>query len=459
MSTLSELTNFLEQAEPQQKIELLQQISTNELADEILELLLSILTDQDKGVRNSITILLANSNDDRIPAILVKYISSADIAARNLAGEILVMIGSPSVTPLLDYLNGNTCYDDQKFIIDLLGLIKDKSAEEPILEILRKTEDGNVKLSCLEALGNIKSEKAVDLAMKCYEEDELYKPTVNEALGKIGSKKALDFMIAKYPEEDELTKFAIIESLGLIGNVDTFFFLISELHSANGPLIWVLVNSIASLKDKLDLDVPYDEKVRNAILNTLYEAQPEFKKAAILLLKEFNDKEILTAALTTLGDDFELDEILRVKVLENKEHALIGFSSLLKMDLKNAGNILGLLSEVIDSIDEPISKILNGLQVRSLIDSLSSYLDHPDEEARRLTMNLLFKIDYKTAVLFADKMLSDDNLWNKIRLIDNLAEINDEIVNPLLQQLSKDNEVMVSERAADLLDQKTSIYN
>lgn len=459
MSTLSELTNFLEQAEPQQKIELLQQISTIELADEILEILLTVLTDQDKGVRNSITILLANSNDERIPAILVKYISSADIAARNLAGEILVMIGSPSVTPLLNYLNGNTCYDDQKFIIDLLGLIKDKSAEEPILEILRKTEDGNVKLSCLEALGNLKSEKAVDLAMKCYEEDELYKPTVNEALGKIGSQKALDFMIAKYPNEDELTKFAIIESLGLIGNVDTFFFLISELHTANGPLIWVLVNSIASLKDKLDLDVPYDEKVRYAILNTLYEAQPEFKKAAILLLKEFNDKEILTAALTTLGDDFELDEILRVKVLENKEHSLLGFSSLLKMDLKNAGNILGLLSEVIESIDEPISKILNGLQVRGLIDSLSSYLDHPDEEARRLTMNLLFKIDYKTAVLFADKMLSDDNLWNKIRLIDNLAEINDEIVNPLLQQLSKDSEVMVSKRAADLLDQKTSIYN
>ena len=459
MSTLTEISNFIEHANPQEKIDLLQQVTTSELEDDILEVLLSTLTDSDKGVRNCVSILLTTSEDPRIASLLVKYISSADIAARNLAGEILVNIGQPSVKHLLLYLETTENYDDQKFIIDLLGLIKDSSAETKILETLKRTEDGNVKLSCLEALGNLNSEKAIDLAMNCYEEDELYKPTVTEALGKIGSKKALDFMAAKYPIEDDLTKYAIIESLGLIGDMDTYFFLIAELHSASGPLTWVLINAIAMLKDKLELDVPHDEQMRNAILRTIYDAQPEFKKAAINLLQEFNDKEILTACLTTLGDDFELDEILRIKILENKEQAVLGFPALLKMDLKNAGNILGLISDVLDSMDKHISEILNGLNLRGFIDGLSNYLDHPDEEARRIAMNLLFQTDYRTAVLFSDKMLSDNNLWNKIRLVDNLAEIDDESIVPLLEQLSKDSEIMVSKRASDLLTQKNSIYN
>jgi HEAT repeat protein len=338
-------------------------------------------------------------------------------------------------------------------------LIKDSRAEEVIIKILDTTKDENVKLSCLEALGNIKSSTAIDKIISCYNENELFKPTVNEALGKIGSKKALNFMLERYPHEDELTKYSIIESLGNIGDIDTFFFLISELHKVTGPLSWVILSSVHQLQEKYNLDVPFDEKVKTAILNTIYDAQPEYKKAAIYLLKEFNDKEILSACLKSMGYDFELDEILRAKILSNSEQAVLSFPATLKSDLKNAEIILGLVDDVIKSLDKPVTTILNGLHLRSFIDSLSNYLNHPDEEARRLAMNLLFKIDSKTAVLFVDKMLNDDNLWNKLLLIDNLASMNDDSSLTLLYKLSKDAEIMVSKRASEIISAKTSIEN
>lgn len=446
--------------DPESKIEILQGIEVSQLDEENIVELISLLTDSDKGVRNQVTMLLSTSKDERIPQHLAEYVSSKDIAIRNLAGEILVKLGDISVEPLLKYLsevNGN--YDDEKFIVDVLGLIGNISAEKDILELLDRTEDRNVKLSCVEGLGNLKSENSVEKISLCYEEDELYKPTVIEALGKIGSKKAQDFMVKKYQTEDELTKFSIIESLGLIGDMDTFFFLLSELNEIQGPLVWVIIKSIKELQDKFELDVPFDEKMKSAILSTIYEAQPEYKKAAIYLLNNFNDKEILTACITTIGDDVELDEVLREKVLSNSKLAIQVFPKLLNMNLNNAEKILGLVDDVLRNYESPVTEVLTGLSLRSFIDSLASYLTHTDEEARSLAMNLLFTIDPQTAVLYSDKMLNDDNLWNKIRLVDNLAEIDDESVIPVLEKLAEDSEIMVSKRASDLLSQKASIPN
>jgi len=454
------MNNELQNLDTESKIEILQGLEIGQLADEQLKELLSLLNDPDKGLRNQITMMLSTSTDERIPKYLVEYVSSPDISTRNLAGELLVKLGNLSVESLLNYLikiEGN--YDDEKFIIDVLGLIGNVSAESQILKVLNRTNDKNVKLSCIEGLGNLMSEAAIEEITKCYEEDELYKATVIESLGKIGSKKAQDFMMEKYKSEDELTKFSIIESLGLIGDMNTFYFLLVELDKSEGPLVWVLIKSIKELKEKFQLDVPFDEKIKSAILNTIYEAQSEYKKAAIYLLGNFNDKEILTASITTIGEDPELDQVLRQKVLNNCKLAVQVFPKLLNMKLSNAGKILALIDDVISNIGKPITEILTGLSLRSFIDSLTNYLSDSDEETRSLATNLLFRIDPKTAVLFADQMLSDDNIWNRIRLIDNLAEIEDDSVIPVLKKLSEDNEIMVSKRASDLLSQRISIQN
>lgn len=451
------LLNVLQTGSTQQKIEMLQDYLFEKLELPVLEKISKHLTDEDKGIRNSVQNILINNPASA--GFIVKYISSEDISVRNLAGETLVKIGDKAVKPLVDYLVKSNNFDDKKFIIDILGLIGDQSVSTNIKTELKNTTDDNVKLACIETLGNLKDPGAVELLMQSYRDNELFKPSVIEALGKIGSESAVDFMESVYSDEDDLTKFSIIESLGLIGNENTFFFLISELNEISGPLVWPIVKSIQQLKEKHKLEVPFDERIKNVILKTIYEAQPEFKKSAIMLLGQFNDKEMIIAFLKSLGEDEELDVIIKAKLLENSERAIAAYPSLLQNTINNVAPVLEILAGLIQQSENPINKILNGLSLRNLIDSLAKFLTHPDEEARRLAMNLLFSIDAKTAVLFADKMVDDDNLWNKLKLIENLAELEDENINEILEKLSEDSEIMVSKKAADILNNRSSIYN
>ena len=104
--------------------------------------------------------------------------------------------------------------DDQKFIIDILGLIGDPKPAEEIVNILKISTDDNVILACIEALGNMRSDKGFEQFVTLYKEYELFRPTIIEAMGKIGTSECVSFINSNYYGADELTKFSLIESLG-----------------------------------------------------------------------------------------------------------------------------------------------------------------------------------------------------------------------------------------------------
>ncbi len=57
------------------------------------------------------------------------------------------------------------------------------------------------------------------------------------------------------------------------------------------------------------------------------------------------------------------------------------------------------------------------------------------------------------ALLFTDTMLEDDDMWNRMRLLEILETINDERSFEAIKQLSKDSEEMIAERAEYFLNQ------
>ena len=88
--------------------------------DNTLKELASLLADPDKGVRNSLSILMTTIENPNVSDYIVRFVSSEDISVRNLAGDILLKNGETSVDSLLRYIDvGND--DDKKFCIDLLG--------------------------------------------------------------------------------------------------------------------------------------------------------------------------------------------------------------------------------------------------------------------------------------------------------------------------------------------------
>lgn len=423
-----------------------------ELTFELVDALITLVDDEDKGVQNAVSHTLSYNGDAKIPYSLVRYVSSKDISVRNLAGEILLRIGVSAVPSLTDYIEKSDD-DDKKFVIDILGLIGDPAPSPEIIKVMKETENENVILACVEALGNLSFADAVDDLIEVYNRNELYKPMVIEALGKIGCGEAHDFITSRYRDEDVITQFAMIESLGLIGNKETFFFLLNELNVTEGALVWPLLASIYALKEKFNFDIPYDERMKNLILLTIAEADIKYKKAAAQLVSEFNDRDVVIACLSIYGEDAELDETLKPKFFESSKLLLLKMNEIINSAPKNLRHILYLVKEIFNEDLQMVNSSLLPIEKRGLLDSFVKCLNDTDEEIRRTASELLFLFEPAVALLFIDKMIEDDNLWNKLKLLE-LLELNlCEESFAALNKLSDDPEEMIAERAQSIISQ------
>jgi HEAT repeat protein len=452
------LTTHLEKInddDPSERRAAIEELMFEDLDENTLKIISEKIVDSDRGVRNAASTLLISNENPVVPGFITSFVASSDIAVRNLAGEILIQYGSAAVPTLLEFLpKGND--DDKKFVIDVLGLIGDDKAGEDILKEIDNTENENVLLACQEALGNIKYLPAVKKLLEQYSLNELFKPTIIEALGKIGSQEALDFMVSVYNSEDDLTRFSLIESLGLIGDEKTFFFLLSQLNTVSGPIVWPIIAALYELKNKFNFDIPFDETMKNALLETVLDADDKYKVAAIHLVSAFNDKDLLLACLKIYGNNFELDEIVKQKFMENPKIILTNISSYLKANAANLNSLLELLQELLQFEQGPITDTLSILELRNLTDALADGIENPDEEIRRAAFEILYMLDVDMAVLFIDKVVEDDNIWNRLKLLELVVDNNCEEVNAALNKLAEDADEFVSERAKEILTQRNN---
>lgn len=432
---------------PEKKIELLNSLASEQLADIYVKQIVKLIADDDKGVRNATTSLILTNRNPRFPYFLLPYIKSNVVSVRNLAGEILIKLGSLSVDPIIQFDCHNNV-DHLKFLIDILGLIGDQRAALYVMGILSSTDNENVVLACIEALGNLCYRESVDVLMLFYERNELFKPTIVEALGKMGSREALGFLISKFPDEDELTQYSILESLGKIGDMETFFFLIEQGNNIGGTLTLPLIASISTLRDKYNLDVPFDNRMKTLLLYVLNQGSLENKKSAFLLIDSFDDKDILYSSLCLLGEDYELDDMIKSKILYNTDYIFSEIARIIGDKPQNLRHVLNLFLEVIRYAEESQVEIkVTELGLKNIIYSASGLLSHHDEEIRKLSMEILFKLDTESALLFIDSMLSDENPWNRMGLLEILERLPANKSEAAIQKLLEDPDEMVRERA------------
>ncbi len=451
---MEETLKILQNGEPAEKINQIEMLINEDLEADVVKMICRLISDKDKGVRNAASLLLTLNENPLIPHYLIKEISAEEASIRNLAGEILIKNGSLAVDELMKSME-TTDDDDLKFVIDILGLIGDPKPAQKIISVLNENENENVVLACIEALGNIQYEKSVKAITPHYDKNELYKPTIIEALGKIGSKEVLEFIMKKYSEEDELIKFAIIESLGLIGDESSFFFLVGQLNDIEESLVLALINSIFLLKEKYNFDVPIEDKMKNAILKTIDEGDYEYKRAAIGLVDEFEDKDILRSCLKTVGEEMMFDEIVKPHLFNKPEFVYKEIATMLSGDSVNQLGLMNLLKEMLEFSSVDVRIALSEFELRGLTDGFTKNLEHPDEEVRRTAMELLYQMDTDTWMLFIDVLIEDTNIWNRIRLLDLLEENESPDVLIALEQLSNDSEIMVSQRAQFILSQRS----
>lgn len=452
------LLAMLSSDDPNQRTEALYSLSFENVDESIIKDISKMLEDDDKAIRNAASNFLIQNDNQTIPANVINYISSDDIAIRNLAGEILLKKSSNAINTICSQLQVISNDDDLKFLVDILGLIGDKCAEDLIIDLLIKTKNENVIVACIEALGNINSEKAVDVILPFYDKADILKPCVIEAVGKIRSLQSLKFITENFNSEDDLLKFTMIESLGEIGDENTFYFLISQLENSSDIFIAPLLEAIYKLKNKYNLELPFDDKIKKCVLETITNAEPHYQVIAAHLVTVFDDPEILTACLNIYGLDMELNEILFEKFIKNKKLILSKLYPIINNTNKNLISVLELLNNIILNDPQSINK-LPELEKRRLIESLSQNLTNPDESVRIAIAELLFKIDIDTALLFIDTMINDENFWNRMKLLDLIAEIEQPVIKEVFEKLISDPEEMVSEKAKELALRKQYFIN
>ena len=453
-----EIIELITSEESEKVTELLYNLSFDEVDNEVIKSIVPLILKEDKSIKNAASNFLIQNNHTNIPALVIDYISSDDITIRNLAGEILLKKGNDSVNAICEKLPDITNDDDIKFLVDILGLIGDKAPEDLIIDILTKNENENVIVACIEALGNIYSEKAIDAIIPFYEKSEVLKPVVVEATGKIRTLKSLKFITEKFKSDDDLLRFTMIESLGEIGDEETFYFLLSQIENLGGALVWPLLEAIYKLKVKYDLEVPFDEKIKKCVLDTIINAEPRYQIVAAHLVTVFDDPEILFACLSIYGIDMELNELLYDKFLENKSVIISRLYNVIDNSNKHVASVLELLTNIIQG-DQQVLKKLSVLDKRRLTDALSNSLTNPDEVVRILAAELLFMIDTETALLFVDTMIADENFWNRIRLLDILSEIEHPLAMESIEKLVSDPEEMVREKSKEIALRKQYLIN
>lgn len=400
----------------------------------------------DRELRSKAISKLLASGSELVPGLIVPFISSSDARVRNSAGEILQEYGELSLESLIKFLYENKDPDDLKFAVDLLGLIGNSSVEKEILEVFSFSTNDNLTLSCIEALGNIKSKRSVKLMIEWYGKSQLFDPLIIDALGKIGTLEARSFLLSKYQDAEEIVKYSIVECLGDIGEESTFFFLLSEIESTSEILRRAILQSLYKLKNKFELDIPYDERMKNLILDIIDNGTSEEKYSALKILMDFNDKGALLILAGHYGNNPELDYQLAEEIKSNYIEILKNIGHLERNETNNLPELMNLLtSEAINNTGQ--FDALTAVEQKIIITSLTDLLNNPSEEIRYCTMQLLFYTDPESLLVCSELILDDNNLWNRMKYLELLSRLDSPRSAEIIEKMTNDCEEMIREKA------------
>ena len=217
-------------------------------------------------------------------------------------------------------------------VIQCSDRIRDKAILGRLLDLLLLKEDEfiNVRVMCAKAIANLKDTSAVTSLLYCLnDKDENYKVRLAcaDALGKIGDRYAVAPLIAVVKDEDEKSVYlreSCASALGMLGDLRAVDPLVSILETQKG--IWskftFLKERVIEALGKLRLDD--NERVFNALKNSLVDESPQIRINAIEAIMESENPRSVETIKTCLIED-EDEEV--------KKNALIALYNLIGREI------------------------------------------------------------------------------------------------------------------------------
>jgi HEAT repeat protein len=431
----------------------------------VVSALAAALSDENKGVRDAVCQSLLAMGGENVARAIVEYIADENIVTRNLAGALLQRLDGDAVHVVLPYLQ-DASYDVRKYAVDLLGIIGSKATAKNIGPLLNDADE-NVVISAAEALGNLGNQDVVPGLLDAYARCPFTRAAVAEALGKIGGNEAADFLLGTLRTDrvgtapDQLTLITCIDSLGAIGGEDALAELLRRMPDVRGKLrnmtLHAIVRILERIRGSASLPVPMTHEAREA----LNDSDPKVRASAARILARSDADGVTHALLEISGIDEELDTLL-LSLLEVREDALeavVGFLASHRFTspsygIRLAGRVTGRMLQRILARD-PV--IYDEALLSRAFEVVADEWHAADEETRVVLVDTLFHIDGDRTVGFLDTIVADADPWLRMRVIEQLAGIEDRRVPMFVRRFIADEDEMVREMAMTLLQSRAEI--
>ncbi|MBM2817010.1 MAG: hypothetical protein HW421_3772 [Ignavibacteria bacterium] len=253
-------------------------------------------------------------------------IREEDIEIRNLAADILINIGNPACEHLIQYLSDED-NDVRKFACDVLGLVGDESAVDAILALFDDSDE-NVIFAAYEAVGNIKSPKALEKLLAQYGKYDDLKPVIIEAAGKIGGTEAQGFLInTMKTEADMLLQTTCIDALSMSGSdLNICDYLLLELPWTPTELQPMLLKTIYAIAYRQNLKIEFPSPLRDVARNALMDDDEDIRMSGLLALgDEYFEDDVPCLIKITLQNNPDVIQQILFNLISNSDESILRF--------------------------------------------------------------------------------------------------------------------------------------
>jgi HEAT repeat protein len=397
-------------------------------------LLFRALGDTDWRVRKTAVEALVHIGGSGVTAQLIKTLSRHDNAgARNGAIEALVHIGTGAVDDLLPMLDDIDA-DVRKFIIDILGDIRDRRAVPGLIKALQDGDE-NVRVAAAEALGKIRDRRAVDALLACLQRTDQgwMDYAAAEALGEIGDERALGPLMTALGRVT--LREPVLEALGKIGNEKTLEPLVTGLSD---PLRIVREVSMAAL---LAIFRKSGEATRQTIVRAVCEGMSEESVALAEQMLGTTVGELQKACLAVLGwagRGHSIPKLLALLTEEELEEPMA--QALIAMPSDTGSQLIAYLADENALVRRTVARVLGESGRPEAEDPLIDLLGDENGHVRSMAAGALGRLRSRKAVAKLVGLLTDEYKSVQESAIQALAAIGDEsVLDRLVKEYTMQN--------------------
>ncbi len=442
-----------------------------------IPLLLTAMQDISWRVRKTaVDILFQDYRVDEYIDGLIKLLYIEDNAgARNSAIEALIRLGKKATVYLIEAFK-TPHKDVRKFIIDVLGELRDNRSLSLMLEAIRD-EDENVRATAVEHLGKLGEPSVVDALLDILDSGELWTAyPAADALGRIGNKKAVPHLLQALKRKP--LREPALKALGLLAEPSTLEHIISLLEDSSKNIQEQALKTIERMYHNGveagfitgELRRLLGAKAIALLLNYAWSNKREVRISAILLLGLMKDEaaygplldisheeefaEDVKKALVFIGSGnpgsllqlFNTDNTHQLRficevageivspvyydvfegLLKNEDghvRAIAAYSISRLGDRRARQELLSLLTDPYEDVQEAAVEALSNLRDALQTDELIYMLKSDDPFLRRNTVRLLGKLKAADAVADIGFALKDEKIMVRKAAIEALFSL------------------------------------